>query len=96
MPSRRADVNSVRFRCATTDLHLSAGAKIPPVEEDKCFERCVVEARDPHGSPMRAHERPQRGIGGSFDVTVWSGDGLPVRVAAGLLEGGFDPVEEAG
>ncbi|KIK87644.1 hypothetical protein OC70_04215 [Micrococcus luteus] len=66
------------------------------VEEDQCFEWCVGDARDPHGSPSRACEFPQTGISAGFDVTVWGGDGLPVGVVGGLVEGGFDSLEEAG
>lgn len=95
MPSRRANFNSERFRCATTDLSLSAGAKVPTVEEGECFERCVGDARDLHRSRVRAYERPQRGICGRLDVTVWVRNRLPVWVAAELIEGSLDLLEEA-
>jgi hypothetical protein len=44
---------------------------------------------------VRSYERLQRGIGGSLDVTVWGGDWLPVWVAAELIEGSLDSLEEA-
>ena len=60
MPLCRADVSDVRTRCTCADLHPSARAEVPLVEEGQYFHRRVGDSRDHDRSPVRVNQLSQR------------------------------------